>query len=118
IDPQRAAAGTLSASLQAPSRTELCSLSLHDALPIFRLSSIPKGSSSSSRRGESAKARAMPTRWRMPLDISAASLSFASARPTRRSEEHTSELQSRENLVCRLLLEKKKHGDIHAGELC
>src|SRR5690606_42037128 len=29
-------------------------------------------------------------------------------RPFRRSEEHTSELQSRENLVCRLLLEKKK----------
>src|SRR5207302_10808398 len=28
--------------------------------------------------------------------------------PTQRSEEHTSELQSRENLVCRLLLEKKK----------
>src|SRR5690606_40807841 len=28
----------------------------------------------------------------------------------RRSEEHTSELQSRENLVCRLLLEKKNHG--------
>src|SRR5690606_40180559 len=28
--------------------------------------------------------------------------------PTARSEEHTSELQSRENLVCRLLLEKKK----------
>src|SRR5690606_41024171 len=30
-------------------------------------------------------------------------------RHARRSEEHTSELQSRENLVCRLLLEKKKH---------
>src|SRR5207302_8496732 len=30
------------------------------------------------------------------------------ARQLRRSEEHTSELQSRENLVCRLLLEKKK----------
>src|SRR5690606_42041509 len=28
--------------------------------------------------------------------------------PAQRSEEHTSELQSRENLVCRLLLEKKK----------
>src|SRR5690606_39864620 len=28
--------------------------------------------------------------------------------PQQRSEEHTSELQSRENLVCRLLLEKKK----------
>src|SRR5690606_41401210 len=35
----------------------------------------------------------------------AAATSEASAR----SEEHTSELQSRENLVCRLLLEKKKH---------
>src|SRR6266511_4638058 len=32
-------------------------------------------------------------------------------RGTRRSEEHTSELQSRENLVCRLLLEKKKKRD-------
>src|SRR5690606_39382364 len=31
------------------------------------------------------------------------------AAPRWRSEEHTSELQSRENLVCRLLLEKKKH---------
>src|SRR5436309_7392855 len=31
----------------------------------------------------------------------------------RRSEEHTSELQSRENLVCRLLLEKKKHTMMH-----
>src|SRR5690606_40739311 len=30
-----------------------------------------------------------------------------------RSEEHTSELQSRENLVCRLLLEKKKPGHAH-----
>src|SRR5690606_39919925 len=40
--------------------------------------------------------------------------SFAAGQPARRirqrerSEEHTSELQSRENLVCRLLLEKKK----------
>src|SRR5690606_42071499 len=32
-----------------------------------------------------------------------------------RSEEHTSELQSRENLVCRLLLEKKKEGEITAS---
>src|SRR5436309_12143216 len=34
--------------------------------------------------------------------------SHAGASARRRSEEHTSELQSRENLVCRLLLEKKK----------
>src|SRR5690606_30833298 len=33
--------------------------------------------------------------------------------PALRSEEHTSELQSRENLVCRLLLEKKKHNCFH-----
>src|SRR2546427_3776257 len=33
-----------------------------------------------------------------------------------RSEEHTSELQSQSNLVCRLLLEKKKNGDrAHSG---
>src|SRR5690349_23981797 len=32
--------------------------------------------------------------------------------PTPRSEEHTSELQSRRDLVCRLLLEKKKQGDM------
>src|SRR5688572_32126402 len=33
-------------------------------------------------------------------------------RPTKRSEEHTSELQSQSNLVCRLLLEKKKLNEI------
>src|SRR5690606_41346655 len=43
------------------------------------------------------------------LFASAPSRSSVSSPPTvRRSEEHTSELQSRENLVCRLLLEKKK----------
>src|SRR2546430_8555742 len=33
--------------------------------------------------------------------------------PRARSEEHTSELQSQSNLVCRLLLEKKKHKHTH-----
>src|SRR2546430_13737320 len=33
---------------------------------------------------------------------------WISTKPVRRSEEHTSELQSQSNLVCRLLLEKKK----------
>ena len=37
-----------------------------------------------------------------------ATAAYDSSLPSRRSEEHTSELQSRENLVCRLLLEKKK----------
>src|SRR2546427_6785893 len=35
-------------------------------------------------------------------------MNLAEVRPERRSEEHTSELQSQSNLVCRLLLEKKK----------
>src|SRR5204863_9863982 len=39
----------------------------------------------------------------------------APARGSRRSEEHTSELQSRRDLVCRLLLEKKKKTDIVHG---
>src|SRR5207302_11019109 len=49
-------------------------------------------SASPSRRGRA-------TRW---------AISLGRKWPTLRSEEHTSELQSRENLVCRLLLEKKK----------
>src|SRR5438045_5090812 len=36
----------------------------------------------------------------------------------RRSEEHTSELQSLRHLVCRLLLEKKKHMDMHTRREC
>src|SRR2546430_6244121 len=39
---------------------------------------------------------------------SRASASTRAAQPAKRSEEHTSELQSQSNLVCRLLLEKKK----------
>src|SRR5256886_3819898 len=35
--------------------------------------------------------------------------------PRLRSEEHTSELQSQSNLVCRLLLEKKKHTSVRAS---
>src|SRR5690606_41290517 len=38
--------------------------------------------------------------------------------PARRSEEHTSELQSRENLVCRLLLEKKKKRKVNPLHVC
>src|SRR5438874_6266525 len=69
--------------------TEIYTLSLHDALPI----------SSTSARG---KARAVPRTTR-PSRCLADRL-----RLRRRSEEHTSELQSRRDLVCRLLLEKKK----------
>src|SRR5215211_9320163 len=69
--------------------TEIYTLSLHDALP-----SWPSASSAVGRR---------PGGW--PIRVSARSSGSAS-RP--RSEEHTSELQSHSDLVCRLLLEKKK----------
>src|SRR5690606_39607894 len=51
-----------------------------------------------------------PRRWQ-PGNRSPAR---AAAKVARRSEEHTSELQSRENLVCRLLLEKKKKKRKHS----
>src|SRR3989442_13211370 len=41
---------------------------------------------------------------------------LAAGRVNARSEEHTSELQSRPHLVCRLLLEKKKHAEQHCAE--
>src|SRR5690606_41384122 len=54
------------------------------------------------------------TAWAwIPVAISA-SVSTPSFFMIPRSEEHTSELQSRENLVCRLLLEKKKQQKIQA----
>src|SRR2546430_11955194 len=62
------------------------------------------------------------TLFRSPRDARGA-WSRPGARPERArgvlaggSEEHTSELQSQANLVCRLLLEKKKKKDIHADE--
>src|SRR5260370_9405109 len=55
--------------------------------------------------------------WRLPLQPRATSWSTASP-PSRRSEEHTSELQSHLNLVCRLLLEKKKKTSTNAMTSC
>src|SRR5690349_22132780 len=48
---------------------------------------------------------------------SSARASIASVRSTR-SEEHTSELQSRRDLVCRLLLEKKKKTESRSNKIC
>src|SRR5439155_26695565 len=48
-------------------------------------------------------------RWGRGLEAEAPSLFIPLPSGERRSEEHTSELQSRGHLVCRLLLEKKKH---------
>src|SRR5438034_6368612 len=62
--------------------TEIYTLSLHDALPILWASTFVKA--------KMGRSRSRPSHER------------------RRSEEHTSELQSHSDLVCRLLLEKKK----------
>src|SRR2546426_2110889 len=81
--------------------TEIYTLSLHDALPISRR----WGSSyffGSSQRPDRAGRASLPT-----STLSWRSCSASSCRT--RSEEHTSELQSPCNLVCRLLLEKKKN---------
>src|SRR5258705_1432516 len=52
------------------------------------------------------------TLWRMAMKISSiASASILRDRSIKRSEEHTSELQSLRHLVCRLLLEKKNNAD-------
>src|SRR2546428_6356306 len=47
--------------------------------------------------------------YRVAQHLGIPHFSWHSLRHTFRSEEHTSELQSRSDLVCRLLLEKKKH---------
>src|SRR2546428_11940169 len=80
--------------------TEIYTLSLHDALPICLPSWSCAASPPANRAGRPPRS--------------------TSARP--RSEEHTSELQSRSDLVCRLLLEKKKKtpniansGKLHAS---
>src|SRR5205814_8815918 len=79
-----------------PAPTDLHTLSLHDALPIW--SSASTASAGTSRRSRNAGKRSR--------SVSARSAPRSSAC---RSEEHTSELQSLRHLVCRLLLEKKKH---------
>src|SRR2546421_5003977 len=73
--------------------TEIYTLSLHDALPI----SFPQPR-------PTPLAKPFPARARQH----AQALAVLRRRQLARSEEHTSELQSRSDLVCRLLLEKKK----------
>src|SRR5687768_17997774 len=78
--------------------TEIYTLSLHDALPIFE----EVAHLFERKRGRRAAGRARRVEHREER-----------ARARQRSEEHTSELQSRLHLVCRLLLEKKKETTKH-----
>src|SRR5438874_5336000 len=76
-----------------PATTEIYTLSLHDALPISRtgIRKVQCALPSTSMVAGPCWRRCAPGTW-----------------SASRSEEHTSELQSRRDLVCRLLLEKKK----------
>src|SRR3712207_8614975 len=90
--------------------TEIYTLSLHDALPIC--DSVPPLSRSRASELDAAGDRLQllePLPHRGQLDPHADSVLGCRPRgDLERSEEHTSELQSRQYLVCRLLLEKKK----------
>src|SRR2546430_10102530 len=81
--------------------TEIYTLSLHDALPIS-----PSVSRSTPGRPWCATSR--PAVRVMYVSEWKVRNRTAATWRTMRSEEHTSELQSQSNLVCRLLLEKKK----------
>src|SRR3712207_9594036 len=81
--------------------TEIYTLSLHDALPICREPTVggdDLGFPGRERVGDDLGVRDGAGELPVPVVLT----------PVRRSEEHTSELQSRQYLVCRLLLEKKK----------
>src|SRR3712207_7857334 len=97
--------------------TEIYPLSLHDALPISNPPSGPSGSAAGSWIGGTRS----PARTRRNQFRSTSAMCWTSPRSVSgdgRSEEHTSELQSRQYLVCRLLLEKKKRaGDDGKGLL-
>src|SRR5206468_11035227 len=87
--------------------TDINTLSLHDALPICRRGT--RRTSPTSRRTSGPRLRSAQDP--PPADGPARCSSWRPhmrGRTKARSEEHTSELQSRSDLVCRLLLEKKK----------
>src|SRR3712207_7617477 len=94
--------------------TEIYTLSLHDALPIFERS---KGFNDAvaGKEGieivaqQSANFDQATAQQVMEQIIQSTGGDIDVVYTSARSEEHTSELQSRQYLVCRLLLEKKKH---------
>src|SRR5690606_41798223 len=104
--------GALLVCLTDSPPSAIYTLSLHDALPICQ--ALPDRAASGRRAGRGVRAgHGGGIGGRAPLSGDGR----AGRHPRRtcrvsaagaRSEEHTSELQSRENLVCRLLLEKKK----------
>src|SRR5690554_7386120 len=83
------------------------------SFPTRRSSDLPRAPDEPARRGARVE--------HAPLSLAGRSHGQrhrgAAAHACPRSEEHTSELQSRPHLVCRLLLEKKKKTNIHTGTI-
>src|SRR5699024_12621866 len=107
---------SLSPTLLSPpaAPSQLSPLSLHDALPISSEArgSVPGPDAALSLALPCSGCRLVPgaALFRDPPEIERHPPPAApSVGPMTRSEEHTSELQSRFDLVCRLLLETKKH---------
>src|SRR5258708_21285261 len=86
--------------------TEIYTLSLHDALPICSGNNSQVTSANSSNNSSNNN------------NSSSNSSSNGSSNNPTRSEEHTSELQSPDHLVCRLLLEKKKKQSTEVHQKC
>src|SRR5688500_19740055 len=104
--------------MTVPSSTQIYTLSLHDALPIFGhhgKSGIRKRDSSQvpiEPRGRRLHEGGVEGTRDLELHGLLGAQGPRSLHPLR-SEEHTSELQSPCNLVCRLLLEKKNYKQTH-----
>src|SRR5258707_10342950 len=90
--------------------TEIYTLSLHDALPIYRIAGpdCDAFAGAGGRVLSHQLSLAIVAIARGAVGARARSRRGGNDRQAQRSEEHTSELQSRQYLVCRLLLEKKK----------
>src|SRR5699024_12420514 len=102
--------------LTSPRPATLASLSLHDALPIFGVHDLTRGIGHLGDRGEHAvfpghgyDAAVPAQRVQLGGDPPAVFVARED-----RSEEHTSELQSRFDLVCRLLLDKINQDPKHS----
>src|SRR5438874_8990867 len=95
-------------TLLQPTTTPLVyTLSLHDALPILSGRACSRNTSWSVTMSRTEPSE-LAERGRRVLVLEADAIRRVAERLGPRSEEHTSELQSRRDLVCRLLLEKKK----------
>src|SRR3712207_7152925 len=84
--------------------TEIYTLSLHDALPIYRRLHVLDALEHPGLAGHAVVDRDVEAATRRGMEESVEPVLLHLPR----SEEHTSELQSRQYLVCRLLLEKKQ----------